>query len=62
MNTTTQTEFPVNVLQQKEHQIYTFTMSSDELARYAQVDRFGASSNGVNRLLNEKHALDMRSR
>lgn len=57
MNTTT--EFPVNVLQQKEHQIYTFVMSADDLALFAQVDRFGDSSNGVNRKLNEKHAMDI---
>lgn len=52
----TATEFPVNVLTQKNQQIYTFTMSADELARYARVDRFGDSSNGVNRKLDQDHA------
>lgn len=59
MSTQPQTEFPVNVLQQKEYQIYTFVMSAEELARFAQVDRFGDSSNGVNRKLNESHAMDI---
>lgn len=51
--------FPVNVLQQKEHQIFSFVMSAGELAQFARVERFGDSSNGVNRMLNEKHALDI---
>lgn len=59
MNTVSTTEFPVNVLQQKEHQIYNFVMTADDLAQLAQVDRFGDSSNGVNRKLNEKHAMDI---
>lgn len=59
MKSANQTEFPVNVLQQKQHQIYNFVMSADDLARLARVDRFGDSSNGVNRKLNEKHAMDI---
>lgn len=59
MNTSTLTEFAVNVLQQKEHQIYSFAMSADDLTRHGRVERFGDSSNGVNRMLDEKHALDI---
>lgn len=57
MNTQPQAEFPVNVMQQKEHKVYTFVMTADDLTRYARVDRFGDSSNGVNRKLNESHAM-----
>ena len=59
MNTTTLPEYPVNVLQQKEEKIFSFVLSADDMARHGQVERFGDSSNGVNRMLNEKHAMDI---
>jgi DGQHR domain-containing protein len=52
-------QFPVNVLTQKGHTIYSFVMSAEELASYAKVDRFGDSSDGVNRKLDQNHALDI---
>ena len=50
-------QYAINVLQQKKHTVYSFVMSAEDLAKYAKVDRFGESSDGVNRKLDESHAL-----
>lgn len=61
MTIATHTGFPVNLLTQKDHTVYTFVLSADELAAHGTVDRFGESSNGVNRKLDENHAFKIAS-
>jgi len=51
--------FKFNLLTQRSIPVYSFVMSANDLINLARVDRFGESSDGVNRKLNEKHALDI---
>lgn len=49
--------FRANLVHQRDVEIYTFTVSADELVVVSKVERFGDSSDGVNRKYDENHAL-----
>jgi hypothetical protein len=57
MNNATNPQFPVLTMHQKDQEVFVFVWSADDLMKYAKVDRFGDSSDGVNRKLDEGHAL-----
>lgn len=50
-------KFPVNTVHQRNTEVYSFVMSADQLLAIAKVERFGDSSDGVNRKYDEQHAL-----
>jgi hypothetical protein len=50
---------PFLVIQQNGKDVYQFSLSAFDLAKLGQVDRFGEASDGVNRQLDERHALDI---
>lgn len=49
--------FQALLLEQKGETLYQFSMTADDLASHAKVERFGESSEGVNRKFDERHAL-----
>lgn len=49
----------VIVTKQKDHEIYTFSMSANDLISISKVERFGLDTNGVNRQLNQGHVLNI---
>jgi DGQHR domain-containing protein len=48
---------PVSLITQRDTEVYSFVISADQLLQVARIDRFGESSDGVNRKLDERHAL-----
>ncbi len=48
---------PVITTEQQGTIVYTFVMTADQLLSHAKVERFGDSSDGVNRQYDENHAL-----
>lgn len=44
---------------QREYTIYTFVLQAADLIRLCRVERFGVDENGVNRLLNHDHVLEI---
>jgi hypothetical protein len=51
--------FQVVVIQQGDHLAYVFSLSADELMTYGIVERYGEDELGVQRKLDEDHALDI---
>lgn len=49
----------VLISNQREHSIYTFTLTAADLIRLCKVERFGIDEGGVNRLLNQDHVLEI---
>jgi len=52
-------QIPFLLLQQNGQNVYQFSLSAHDLAKYAQVDRWGDTADGVNRMLDERHAIDI---
>ncbi len=50
-------QFPVNVFTQRGETVYSLVMSASDLAKYARVERYEDTSDGVNRKLDERHAM-----
>jgi hypothetical protein len=50
-----------NVIVHEQHgeKIYTFSLSADHVMSICRVERFGVDPEGVNRLLDEKHAFEI---
>lgn len=51
--------FRAGMVMQRDVEIYTFTVSADDLLAISKVERFGDSSDGVNRKYTEAHALEI---
>lgn len=51
--------FRADKVQQRDVEIYTFTVSADDLPIISRVERFGDASDGVNRKYDEGHALEI---
>lgn len=49
--------FRTTTVKQRGVEIYLFNLSADDLVKYSTVERFGESSDGVNRKYDERHAL-----
>lgn len=49
----------VSVTSQRDVLIYTFTLTGEQLLHLGFVERFGQEANGVNRKLDEAHALEI---
>lgn len=54
-----QSGYPVNVVHQRDVEIFTFVLTADQLVEVARVERFGESSDGVNRKYDEQHAIEI---
>lgn len=50
---------PFLLMQQNDQNVYQFHLSASELALLGRVERFGETSDGVNRKLDEDHALEI---
>lgn len=48
---------PCTSFGQKDTRVYSFVLTAEQLLAVARVDRFGQSSDGVNRKFDERHAL-----
>ena len=51
--------FRANIVPQRDVEVFTFTITADELAECSTVERFGESSDGVNRKYDEDHAYSI---
>lgn len=51
--------FRANMVMQRDVEVFTFTVSADDLPVISKVERFGDSSDGVNRKYYEDHALEI---
>lgn len=49
----------VNVIEQKGHKIYFFALAALELLTLGRVEHYGQDEHGVNRALNQQHALEI---
>lgn len=51
--------FRAGMIMQRDIEVYTFMVSADELLNISRVERFGDSSDGVNRKYSDAHALEI---
>lgn len=51
--------FRAGMVKQRDIEVYTFTVTADELPAISQVERFGDTSDGVNRKYDDAHALEI---
>lgn len=51
--------FRANQVHQRDVTVYTFTVKGEDLPKISRVERFGNSSDGVNRKFDEAHALEI---
>src|ERR1700761_5440773 len=51
--------YRANMVRQREVEVFTFTVSADDLPLISRVERFTDTSDGVNRKYDESHALEI---